>query len=167
MSSAGNLWRRIHGAVTKRPTNFSWVIDSLLAGSGMPTSAEEIGWVREKGIKAIVTVNDDPLPERWLDGVDYLYVPAVDHGAPDIEGIERAVDFLHEHIERKTPTMVHCAAGRGRTGTILAAYLIKFMGMDVVGAIERIRSLRPGSIQSTSQEIALSTFQKYLKGRSA
>ncbi|MEM2160503.1 MAG: protein tyrosine phosphatase, partial [Candidatus Nitrosotenuis sp.] len=24
MSKPGNLWRKIHGKITKRPTNFSW-----------------------------------------------------------------------------------------------------------------------------------------------
>ena len=61
--------------------------------------------------------------------------------------------------------MVHCAAGKGRAGTILAAYLIKFKDMDAKNAIERIRSMRPGSIENISQETVLSVYEKYLKTR--
>jgi len=59
--------------------------------------------------------------------------------------------------------MVHCAAGKGRTGTILAAYMMKFKGMNAKSAAEKIRSMRPGSIENGPQEIVLSMFEKYLR----
>jgi len=61
--------------------------------------------------------------------------------------------------------MVHCAAGRGRTGTILAAYLIKRENLTADQAIKRIRSIRPGSIQSDRQELALDMYEKYIKSK--
>jgi atypical dual specificity phosphatase len=61
--------------------------------------------------------------------------------------------------------MVHCAAGRGRTGTILAAYLLKENGLTADQAIKKIRKLRPGSIQSTTQEKAIFMYEKYLRGK--
>ena len=59
----------------------------------------------------------------------------------------------------------HCAAGRGRTGTILAAYLIKRENLTADQAIKRIRSIRPGSIQSDRQELALDMYEKYIKSK--
>lgn len=41
MSKPGNIWRKVHGKITKKPTNFSWLIDNKLAGSGIPTSFDE------------------------------------------------------------------------------------------------------------------------------
>ena len=45
MSKPGNIWRKVHGKITKKPTNFSWLIEEKLAGSGMPTSSDEFDWL--------------------------------------------------------------------------------------------------------------------------
>lgn len=165
MSKPGNLWRKIHGKITKRPTNFSWLLNDKLAGSGMPTTLEEINWVKAQGVKSIVTMTEYGLPNSWVDGIQYLHVPTEDLTAPDIDKIDSTVDYIAERIKNGEPVMVHCAAGIGRTGTILASYLIKYQKMSAEDAIELVRKERPGSIQSTSQEIAVSTYEKFLKSR--
>lgn len=165
MSKPGNLWRKIHGKITKRPTNFSWLIDAKLAGSGMPTTIEEINWIKNQGVKSIVTMTEYGLPDSWVDEVEYLHVPTEDLSAPDIEKIDSTVDYIAERIKNGEPVMVHCAAGIGRTGTILASYLIKYQKMSAKDAIDKVREERPGSIQSTSQEIAVSSYEKYLKSK--
>jgi len=162
MSKPGNLWRKIHGKVTKKPTNFSWVINNKLAGSGMPTSASELDWVRKQGVRSIITMTEEPLPESWIKNVKYLHVPTEDLSAPDMEKIDHAVEFIHKRIQSDEPVMVHCAAGIGRTGTILACYHVKYQKMSVNDAIEKIRKERPGSIQSESQELAINLYYKFL-----
>lgn len=163
MSKPGNIWRKIHGAIAKRPTNFSWLLDGTLAGSGMPTSFEEITWIRKQGVKSIVTMTEEGLPDSWVNGLEYLHVPTEDMTAPDIDKIDAAVEFIRERIQNNEPVVVHCAAGIGRTGTILASYLIKYQKMSAKDAIEMVREQRPGSIQSQSQETAVSVYEKYLK----
>ncbi len=163
MSKPGNLWRKIHGKITKRPTNFSWLIDETLAGCGMPTTNDEIKWLQEMGVKSIVTMTENSLPESWVANISYLHVPTEDLTAPDLETIDHTVDFVRERIQENEPVMVHCAAGIGRTGTILACYLIKFEKYTAKKAIEKVRKERPGSIQSESQEIAVSYYEKFLK----
>jgi atypical dual specificity phosphatase len=129
----------------------------------MPTSLEEISWIRNQGVKSIVTMTEDSLPNSWLDGMEYLHVPTEDLTAPDLEKIDNAVDYIDERIRNKEPVMVHCAAGIGRTGTILASYLIKYQKMTEKEAIEKVRNERPGSVQSDMQEMAVSMYEKYLK----
>ncbi len=165
MSKPGNFWRKIYGRVTKRPTNFSWLLQDKLAGSGMPTSFEEINWVRKQGVKSIVTMTERGLPDSWVEGLGYLHIPTEDLSAPDIDKIDAAVDFIHERIKNKDPVMVHCAAGIGRTGTILASYLIKYQNLTAGEAIKKIRQERPGSIQSESQEMAVTFYEKFLKSK--
>ena len=162
MSKPGNLWRKVHGKITKKPTNFSWLINNKLAGSGMPTSSTELQWVIRQGIKSVITMTENPLPESWVQDVKYLHVPTEDFSAPDMEKIDHTIDFIQERIKNGEPTMVHCAAGVGRTGTILACYLIKHHNFSVKDAIDKVRKERPGSIQSESQEIAIGLYHKFL-----
>ena len=162
MSKPGNLWRKVYGKITKKPTNFSWLINNKLAGSGMPTSSTELQWVIRQGIKSVITMTENPLPESWVQDVKYLHMPTEDFSAPDMEKIDHTVDFIQERIKNGEPTMVHCAAGVGRTGTILACYLIKHHNFSVKDAIDKVRKERPGSIQSESQEIAIGLYHKFL-----
>ncbi len=162
MSKPGNLWRKVHGKIAKKPTNFSWLIDDKLAGSGMPTSVSEIDWILKQGVKSIVTMTENSLPESWVKNVKYLHVPTEDFSAPDMEQIDEAVEFIRIRIENNEPVMVHCAAGIGRTGTILACYLVKYEKIPAKDAIQKVRKERPGSIQSESQEIAIGLYYKFL-----
>ena len=162
LSKPGNLWRKVHGRITKKPTNFSWLINDKLAGSGMPTSSAELEWVVKRGVKSIVTMTEESLPESWIKNMKYLHVPTEDLSAPDMEKINNTIDFIHERIKNNEPTMVHCAAGIGRTGTILACYLIKYHNLSTKDAIDQVRKERPGSIQSESQEIAIGLYHKFI-----
>lgn len=165
MSKLGNLGRKVHGRIAKKPTNFSWVIDGRLAGSGMPTSLDEFEWVIRQGVSSIVTMTEDALPENWTRRIDYLHVPTPDMTAPDMDAIDSAVEFIRGQIRRKRPVMVHCAAGLGRAGTILACYHVRYLGYSGSDAVEKIRRLRRGSIQSEAQEIAISLYEKHVKNQ--
>ena len=163
MSKPGNLWRKVHGKIRRRPTNFSWLIENKLAGSGMPTTFDELDWVLKQGVKSIVTMTENALPESWIEDVEYLHIPTPDLTAPDIDKINTAVDFIHERINSKDAVMVHCAAGMGRAGTVLACYLVKYHKYSAKDAIEKLRKERPGSIQSEIQEFAILLYEKHVK----
>lgn len=150
--------------ISDRPTNFSWIEQGRLAGSGLPVNKEEFKWLIDKGIKSVVTVREVPLPSKWFDGsdIDYLHLMVEDYGAPSMEVIDETVDYIDKKISSGKPVLVHCAAGKGRTGAVLAAYLMKKENLTADQAIEKIRLMRPGSVQSLTQETALSMYEKYL-----
>jgi len=163
MSKPGNFWRKVHGKITKTPTNFSWLIEKKLAGSGMPTTKEELDWIFNQGITCVVTMTENSLPESWIKNIEYLHVPTEDLSSPDMDKINSTVDYINQQINDNSAVMVHCAAGVGRTGTILACYLIKYKKFSAKKAIDIVRKERPGSIQSESQEIAVTFFEKHIK----
>lgn len=51
---------------------------------------------------------------------------------------------------------LHCYAGLGRTGTVASLILMKY-GLDARQAMHAVRSVRPGSIETFSQEHYLSS----------
>jgi atypical dual specificity phosphatase len=166
MTKIGNTYRRLHGYLANRPTNFSWVIKDALAGSGMPMTYSQYLWLVKRGIKTIVTIREVPLPSEWLanKATDYFHLKVEDYGAPSLPDIDTTVNFIKVQINDGKPVMVHCAAGRGRTGTILSAYFLKNYNLTAERAIKKIRELRPGSVQSLPQEKAIEMYELYLRG---
>jgi len=163
MTIYGDVWRKVHGTITGKPDNFSWLIEDKLAGSAIPTSIDEVQWVIEQGIKSIVTVREEPLDDEWVKDVNYLHIMSNDMGVPEFNDLVHAVDFIHRRITNKEPVMVHCLAGLGRTGTVLASYLIKYQNMSADEAMKKVREQRPGSIQSYPQEEIIFQFAKSLQ----
>ena len=138
MSKPGNIWRKVHGKITKKPTNFSWLIEEKLAGSGMPTSCDEFEWLRSQGVQNIVTMTENSLPDEWTKEIGYLHVPTPDLTAPDMEKIDSCRVYSSSNPNNQS-VMVHCAAGMGRTGTILACYFVKYKNSLPADAIKNSR----------------------------
>jgi len=163
MTIYGDVWRKVHGTVTGKPDKFSWVIENKLAGSGIPTSIDEVQWIIEQGVKSIVTIREEPLADNWIKDVNYLHVMSNDMAVPEFNDLTHAVDFIHRRITNKEPVLVHCLAGMGRTGVLLACYLVKHQNMSADEATQKIREERPGSIQSYPQEEIIFQFEKSLQ----
>ena len=163
MTIYGDVWRKVHGTVTGKPDNFSWLIENKLAGSAIPTSNDEVQWAVGQGIKSIVTVREEPLDDTWVKNVNYLHVLSNDMGVPEFNDLVYAVDFIHRRVTNNEPVLVHCLAGLGRTGTLLACYLIKYQNLSADEATQKVREERPGSIQSYPQEEIIFRFEKFLK----
>ena len=162
MTKIGDVKRKLHGKIWKKPDNFSWIIEGKLAGSAIPTSIDEVEWAIDQGVKSIVTIREEPLDSDYTNNVNYLHVHSNDMGVPEFNDLVKSVDFIHERIVNDEPVMVHCLAGLGRTGTILACYLIKYKKMSADDAIQKVRDERAGSIQSFPQEEIIFQFAKSL-----
>ncbi len=138
------------------PHSFSWVEVPFLAASASPYDLEELLWLRQHGIDIILTLTEDPLPRSWVDdaGLMMVHVPIQDMDSPTEEQFDECISVIRRAVAAKMGVLVHCLAGRGRTGTILAGYLVS-KGLSSRDAIRQIRQMRPGSIETSEQEQAV------------
>jgi atypical dual specificity phosphatase len=148
--------------------NFGYVFENKIAGSANPgfsgDLARALAELNEEGFGAILSLTETPLDRPLLGefGFDYAHVPVIDFSSPSLEQIIEAVEFMDRHVGRDKAVLVHCTAGQGRTGTILATYLVA-RGFDPGEAIRTVRDLRPGSIETQDQEKAVFEYDRHLK----
>jgi atypical dual specificity phosphatase len=161
MFEIGDVLRWVYGRMLGRPMNFSF-IDDHVSGSAKPMQKKEIEWLKQKGVAAILSVTEDPLLTGWVDGIPYLNVPMKNHSSPTPNQLKASVNFLISETSAGRKTNVHCAAGSGRTGTVLAAYLCRKYGLGAEEAIGRVRQKRRGSIER-KQEGAVRNYAEGLK----
>lgn len=120
--------------------------------------------LRAQGIGAIVSLTEYfPADLRGEPGFMTLHLPIEDMTAPDTDQMERFVRFVDRMLARGTAVGVHCRAGLGRTGTMIACYLVT-RDMTAEQAIEHVRRVRPGSIQTELQECAIHRWARIYRG---
>eukprot|EP00668_Euglena_longa_P011373 GGOE01013771.1.p3 GENE.GGOE01013771.1~~GGOE01013771.1.p3 ORF type:complete len:154 (+),score=45.94 GGOE01013771.1:69-530(+) len=140
--------------------NFSFVIEGQLAGCAVLDDdclAEQLRHLRGKGIRAIITLTTFPLDQRKVSeaGMKYLHLPVEDFEPLTRDQYLTGVRFIQAMLAADTAVVVHCLAGMGRTGCLLAAYFVLARGLPAAKAIEAVRAKRPGSIQTHQQELSL------------
>ena len=143
--------------------NFHWLRPGKAAGCARPACEEEVDFLYQQGILGILNVADDILLPGWLNrGFTCEAVGIEDGHAPSRERALRVLYLLSSWRQSDLCFAVHCGSGRGRTGTILAFYLMAFEGMDFPEAYREVRGVFPAYIETSSQTKFLSEQAPYL-----
>jgi len=130
-----------------------WLREGKIAGrSGPNTDAWDLEEIKAGGIAAILSVNGgEAVHETLLQnvGIAWANIP-MSANAPVREGdreiclqnIPRAMAFIRESLA-SGPVLIHCRAGKDRTGMVMAAYLVEFEGYDAKAAMDEVIAVRP------------------------
>ncbi len=124
----------------------------------------DLAYLRDQGIDTVVSLMDPPLEPEALEpfGVEVFHLPFPDKEAPTQEQIDQFVVFVDEKLKGGHRVLAHCLGGYGRTGTMLACYLV-YRGQTAAEALAEVRQKRPGSVETETQEAAIFTFEERLR----
>ena len=126
-------------------TTNNFEADEIMPGIflGSINSSYDLDVLKSKGITHIISVilgYDPAFPEDF----QYLIINALDNENNSISDVfESCNDFINDALfESNGKVLIHCMAGRSRSATILAAYIIKTYGMDVENVLNLLRKKR-------------------------
>ena len=155
--------RKEKKATTMIP-RFRWQIENKVAGMGRPVFGSGGGcptaaFLKDAGITAIVSLLEDTSSPP--DDFVFRNFPIPDGSRPSLPQIREIVEQIAKMIEEGHKVAVHCTAGLGRTGTVLACYLVH-TGFTAVDAIAAVRSREPFAIENIRQEQAVAEYESFL-----
>lgn len=113
----------------------------------------------KEGIEIIISLRpDEPLKELYaIYEIAFYNIPIFDFDVPSKkEDVLKYIRIVENNKDKKILT--HCTAGRGRSGTMAALYLV-YKGFKSENAIKYVRSKIPGAIETIEQENYIRNFR--------
>lgn len=140
-------------------------VDSTSAGGRWERDLQaDVASIRDWGASSVLTLLELPefdlLKVRGLPAAVRAEGMAWHHASiPDVSVPGRAFDAawrtigprIVEQLRHGQSVVVHCRGGLGRAG-LIAARLVTIMGEEPSRAVERVRAVRPGAIETPAQE---------------
>ena len=141
-----------------------WVAPGVL-GCAYPRTERALAALSANGVRLLVNLHEPPHDPARLarHGLEEVHLPVKDFAAPSLGQVERGVNAVFEAQAAGEAVAIHCGGGLGRTGTLLACYLASSEGLGAEEAIQRVRSIRPGSVETRAQAAAVNAWTRRLR----
>lgn len=152
------------------PRGFTWVVPGKLAGTPMPGVVHDIDYdlkaLKAVGVTCLITLTEDDLPQDALarHGLRNVHLPIRDRESPSVAQITMLLMRMDSLMRRGDVLAAHCLAGLGRTGTVLAAWLVR-EGLTAEESLRRVRRIEPKFVQTAEQEEFLQRYEDNLLSR--
>ncbi|MDR0225095.1 MAG: ATP-binding cassette domain-containing protein [Burkholderiaceae bacterium] len=152
---------------SRGPQGFAWLVAGRLAGTPQPGIVQsmdtDLQALRRCGVTVLITLTDGDLPQPELarHGLRNLHLPVHDQESPTVAQIQMLLARMSAMLRKGEVLAVHCLAGLGRTGTVLAAWLVR-EGLTADEALRRVRLIDARYVQSGAQEALLHDYEAAL-----
>ncbi len=123
---------------------FSEIAPALWLG-GAPSLQRDYQFIREQGINAVINIRAERADDEAFyarHGIHHIRFRVPDVGVPDCDMIDEAVAWMKNEAGAGRSILVHCAKGRGRSATLLAAYLMDAHSMTFEQARDMMKARR-------------------------
>ena len=91
-----------------------------------------------------------------------LLAPVEDYYLSSLQNLRRVMDFLRGSDERGEKVVVHCSGGSGRTGHVLAAWLVHARGLEPRAAIKAVEEAQPPRSPMEAMKVGNATEEQLL-----
>ena len=144
------------GLIADRAT---WLEGRQVLGCAYPRGQAGLARLARIGVSLVVNLHERPHNPAYLARYDLteLHLPVADFTPPLPAQLDCGVAAIVAATAVGERVAVHCGAGLGRTGTLLACYLV-YHGLSADAAIARVRVIRPGSIETRAQVAAVDAY---------
>jgi len=146
-------------------SSIDWLEEGRLAAAAYP-SETDLAELSSRGITVLINLHQRPHDPALLAryGLNEIHLPVPDMTPPKPQQLDAGVAAIEEALAADRRVAVHCAAGLGRTGTLLACYLVHG-GLRSDDAIARVRAARPGTLETPGQVAAVRAYGRRLRTR--
>ncbi len=152
------------------PRGFLWLKKGQLAGTPRPGIFHDIDYdlraLQRVGVNVLISLTQTPVDSNALVpfGMQHISSPIPDMGAPTAKQAVALCGEIDTLLAAGNTLAVHCRAGLGRTGTVLAAYLV-WEGASALRALDTVRRVEPRWVQSEEQVAFLEEFAEVVAKR--
>lgn len=137
------FWNVLLGRVLKTQNWWDEVDEDIVLGA-FPF-ARDVKGLAGIGVGAVVNTCAEyagPTAEYERFGIEQLRVPTIDFTHPSLESLESATEFMAQQIASGKRVYVHCKAGRARSATVVACWLIRNRNMSAQDAQQKMLAVR-------------------------
>jgi len=124
-----------------------WITETIAIGNRL--EAHDSSLRAHEGFRSLISLDGSMTDDRAqaIGYEDWVCITMVDGPGNDLAAIRKVVRALVDMAKGSPPVLVHCHAGRSRSVTVVAGYLVKTRAWSVQAAYDYIATKRETAVQ--------------------